>query len=381
MEEKKTLLLKSINDGRILQTSLLLKAGANVEETTKENQTPIIRTMFLDSPKIQVNLLKLLLRHGADVSAVDNQGRNAFLWGCYLGCEIAVKYLVSSCDINSLMIDGQDKYGYTSLHLAVLNGSLNIVVELVKQLKTFGMQSVFTLRNEKGIAPLTEAFGSGKYEIAKYLITEGNVSVDQLTNDILHRENFHLSWNGNNDVKSPPAMISGIIKNLSEEQDSTPSNVLKLLITNESFRTVALNNYKKQIDMRRNHTQRTTQSASQTAVRGRKTLTRTKSIKCMLPTMMNMYEEQHCVNYRPSSKNEFVPYSVLNNRLRTMTPKETNSRSPRNTLSSLPDINRLSRLTEPKFMRMSRSTSVQLPQMNSWASLRKRLKSNVFQEF
>eukprot|EP00794_Sanderia_malayensis_P009120 gene9119-10093_t len=381
MTESERLLLKSVSDGRILQTNLLIKSGANLEQMNKDNQTAIIRVMFVENPKIQISLLRLLLKHKVNVSAVDSQGRNAFSWACYHGCELAVNYLISKCDINSLAIDGKDKYGFSPLHLAVMNGNLNVVEDLVAHMKNFGMQSVFTLRNDKGITPLIEAFVNGKFDIAKHLITEGNVSVEEFTNDILHRDNSELHWRDKGN-STPHEVIIEIIKNVSTEQDLAPSEVLRLLITNETFRTVALKNYKRQIEVKKRGMKlraATNALTNQNVVR--RTLTRAKSIKCMLPTMMNMYEEQHCVNYRPSSKNEFVPYSALNNTLRMLAPKEPN-RSVRNTLSCLPDIRRMSnRLAEPSFTRMGRSTSVQLPQMNSWTSLRKKLKNNFLQEF
>ena len=178
-----------------------------------------------------------------------------------------------------------------------------------------------------------------------------------------------------------------------------PEDILQLLITNDSYRKVALNSYEKEHASSikaakykgvRNEAIRQAATApgrlrtdapntdDKTDLKRGNWAIKT-SIRGMLPTMMNMYEEQHSINYRSSCKKEFVPYSVLNGTLRTMTPANS-MRMSRNTLSTLPDLSRLNRLSEPKFTRMSRSTSVQLPQMHSWSMLRKKLGGSFIQE-
>ena len=396
-----TLLLRSITEGRFRQTELLLKVGNNIDQRDKKGQTGLIKAMALEHPRIRLNIVKLLIRNDADASLVDVKKRNAFMWACHYGRADEIKYMFANCDINTLQLDGQDVDENTPLLLAVKGGHLRVVIELINQLKGFGMQSVIILKNKEGVAPLTEAFRNGNFEMAKQLIIEGNAPIEDLTNHLLHRDAFDIEWMTGNMI-TPQEMMSKIIQNLSKEHDPQPTNILKLLITNESFRNIALKTHgilkleeKSDKKCTRNKAIVSLQEPPKTAPERQRDhgtefkelhARKQKSIKCMLPTIMNMYEEQHCQNYRPSSKNDFVPFSAMNKRLRTVTlssgrSNSTASRGSKNTLSDLPDFGRMSnRLSDGRFMRTKRSTSVQLPQLGSWTTLRNKLKNNLIHE-
>lgn len=392
-----TLLLRSITEGRFRQTELLLKVGNNVDERDKKGQTGLIKAMALENARTRLNIVKLLIRNDADASLVDVKNRNAFMWACHCGRADEMKYMLANCDINTLQIDGQDIDENTPLLLAVKGGHLTVVKELIKQLKALGMQSVIILKNKEGFAPLTEAFRNGNFEIAKQLIAEGNAPIEDLTNHLLHRETFDIEWMTGNMI-TPQEMMSRIIQNLSKEHDPQPTNILKLLITNESFRNIAFKAHgipkveEKSDRKRTKHKdivslQEPPKTAPERLRNHGSALQelqprKPKSIKCMLPTIMNMYEEQHCQNYRPSSKNDFVPFSAMNKRLHTVTfssgrSNSTASRGSKNTLSDLPDFSRMSnRLSDGRFMPTKRATSVQLPQLGSWTSLRNKLRNS-----
>ena len=379
-----TLLLKSISEGRLRQTGLLLKVGKDVNELDSERQTGLMKAMAINNAYVRMSMVKVILNYSADVTLVDLKKRNAFMWACYYGRADQIKFFASEFDVNTLQIDRQDKDGNTSLMLAVKQGHLETVIELVKVLKDSGMQSVLSMKNHVGLSPLMEAFRMGNFEIAKHLINEGKVSIDNLTNIVMYNDQFRLDWT----TRLPQEMMKHVVENLDDREDPHPSNILKLLITNDSFRTVALKSYnnEKKMKTEKGYQQpvpRTAPGKLQTGgQRPAKAEPKQKSIKGMLPTIMNLYEEQHSQNYRPASKNNFIPYSSVSRQLRSMASRtsSTTGRVTRSHLASLPDFSRFSRFSEGKFTRSNRSTSVQLPQLNSWSLLRRKLRSNFIND-
>lgn len=388
-----SLLLKSIKDGRLRQTGLLLKVGKDANEQDKDGENGLMKAMALKNAGVRLSLVKLLLRNKADVTSHDTKKRNAFMWACYHGRTEEIKYMTSACDVSSLQIDSQDDDGNTAVLLAVQKGHAKTVAELVRFLQESGMQSILQLKNNKGSSPLMVAFRNGNFEIAKCLITDGKVKIDELTYNVLYNENFKIGWS----KTAPQKLMKDIMKNLSEEYDPDPSNILKLLITNESFRNVALKvqkNKEKEKQSKTNILQvpRTAPAKlrrQRSEPRGqdfdyRKSYPPQNSIKRMLPTIMNMYEEQLCENYRPASKNNFIPYSSMSRQLQTMATTSRSStalkRNSKSNLGNLPDFGRLKRIPDTKFNRVSRSTSVQLPELNSWSLLRRKLRGNLIKD-
>jgi len=397
-----SLLLKSIQDGRVRQTGLLLKVGKDVNEQNRKGETGLMKAMALKNPQIRMNIIKMLIKSSADVSKCDSRRRNAFMWACYYGRIEEIKYMISTRDLYSLQVDNQDYNGNTALFYAASMGHTKLVSELVNYLHENDMQSVLSTENSYGITPLMEAFRNGDFETAKCLLNDGKVEIDDLTYNMLHNDDFEITWS----KKAPQKLMTEIIKNLSGELDPEPSNILRLLITNESFRNVALkirNGRGNQTERRQNKPSlKVPKTAPGRLPRGvsdkssfdnKKTISglrraetevrksSQKSIKGMLPTIMNMYEEQLSQNYRPASKNEFVPYASVSKQLKntstTTIVSTASTKVSKNTLGTLPDFSRMTKLLDPRFSRSSRSVSVQLPQMNSWSLLRKKLKSNL----
>lgn len=380
-----SLFLKSIKEGRIRQTGLLLKVGKDVNEQDTNGESGLMKTMILSNSQTRLNIVKMLLRNNADLSLTDAKKRTAFMWACFYGRTDEIKYMIAKRGASSLQIDNQDIDGNTAVLLAVKRGNLTTLRELVRYLQEIGMQSILSVKNNEGISPLMEAFRNGNFDIAKCLLNDGKVKIDDLTHNVLNNHDFKIYW-----LKATPQkLISHIIENLSEELDPDPSNILRLLITNDSFRNVA-------IKMQKNKDKKSLHLAPRTAPgrlqnrqvevekhrsEGREPYRRQKSIKGMLPIIMNIYEEQRCQNYRPSSKNDFIPYSTVSRQLKTITttPKASTT-TTKSSLLNLPDFGRFKRLSDPRNSRLSRSTSVQLPQVNSWSLLRNRLRTNLIND-
>ena len=392
------LLLKSIQDGRIRQTGLLLKVGKDVNEADGNGETGIMKAMVLKNSQIRMNIVKMLMKNNADISLIDNKKRNVFMWACYYGRINEIKYIIATCDLNTMQIDNQDYEGNTGIIYAVKKGHSKLVSELVNYLHEFKMQWILSLKNNNGFTPLMEAFRNGNFETAKCLLDDGKVKIDNLTYNVLHNEEFEVTW-----LKMrPQKLIKEIMKTLSDEDDPEPSNILRLLITNESFRNVALkireNKEKRNEDRAHKLITRVPNTApgrmqkkewkrhgcERQESEMRRTLPRQKSIKRMLPTIMNMYEDQLTQNYRPASKNQFVPYASMSRQLRTLSitsPTGTGiTRPSKSYIGNLPDFSKFNRLLDPRFSRASRSISVQLPQMNSWSLLRKKLRTNLIND-
>ncbi|KAH9500255.1 hypothetical protein Btru_077595 [Bulinus truncatus] len=92
-------------------------------------QTPLIASMFMGDKTVLVNTVRLLIRHGSDVNAQDEQGRSPLMLACMNKDRLDAVELLGknpNCDLNL-----KDRDGNTALHHAVDSGNSMAIRALV----------------------------------------------------------------------------------------------------------------------------------------------------------------------------------------------------------------------------------------------------------
>ena len=137
----------AICGGHFETLHFLLEHGACVDARDKQQCTPLI----VASQYGEIMCAHLLLRHGADAQAVDENGDSALHWVAYKGHYEFVRLLVNGTPAppwsdriqerqpllgesrnadGTFNIDLPDKQGQTPLHLAAVRGSVRVVLRL-----------------------------------------------------------------------------------------------------------------------------------------------------------------------------------------------------------------------------------------------------------
>ena len=163
-------LLKAVSAGRPHQASLLLDAGANVNQADDCKHTPLVRALFVDRPVVRQKLVKLLLRHGASPDTVDVTGRTALSWACMYGRMAEVSLILQ----HDPELNRQDDHGQTPLFYAVCSGNAATVKLVVDALIKYGLS--VDVANWKGTTPLLEASRLGHDVCASILIHQGRAN-------------------------------------------------------------------------------------------------------------------------------------------------------------------------------------------------------------
>lgn len=139
---------------------LLIKHGADVNHGTKQQST-LLRVACYDN---KINIVRLLIENGADVNKANNFNNTPLMLVAYLGnYEIAQVLVENGADINAQALCGE-----TALHFAAQQGNL----EIVKYLLSLNAQF---LTDKNGLTPLLEAARHGQEDVVKELISIPNL--------------------------------------------------------------------------------------------------------------------------------------------------------------------------------------------------------------
>lgn len=151
-----------IDDVELVQE--LLAHGADVQ--AKVDGYDILSAAVLAPHKQNTNIemIKLLLRAGANPNQSSENGRTALYWAVYGNENELVRLL-----LNSGAIEAQHEDGYTSLHASAESGNQ----EIVELLLGAGGKSALNKFNELSRTPLMLAVEKEHFEIARKLIEAG----------------------------------------------------------------------------------------------------------------------------------------------------------------------------------------------------------------
>ena len=160
-----------LDEGRFDVARLLVERGADVNIPDKNHETPL----HLASFHLDLELVQLLLDHGANVNAENNRGQTSldrvFEFKCYSDQDdsgVAQLLMERGADVNA-----RDKDHETLLHLASSRQDLELVAELLFH----GANP--DAKDNKGKSPLHRAvepkyyFDEGRFGVAQLLVERG----------------------------------------------------------------------------------------------------------------------------------------------------------------------------------------------------------------
>src|SRR5262249_862512 len=114
--------------------------------------------------KGQGEVVRLLLRRGANVDAADSDGWTALMWACRGGhLDIAETLLARGADISRTIVDKRAN----ALHLAAQNGHLAAVRALIPH------GAAVDAIEARGATPLHLAVNGGRAEVVQFLLDHG----------------------------------------------------------------------------------------------------------------------------------------------------------------------------------------------------------------
>ncbi|KAM3960417.1 LOW QUALITY PROTEIN: protein fem-1 homolog CG6966-like [Aphomia sociella] len=142
--------------GHLPLVKLLVRAGANVNSTTRTHSTPL-RAACFDG---HYDIVKFLVENGADIEIANRHGHTCLMIACYKGHIRIAKYLLSlNADVNRKSVKGN-----TALHDCAESGSLHILKMLIGHGATMDVDSY-------GMTPLLAASVTGHTHIVEHLIS------------------------------------------------------------------------------------------------------------------------------------------------------------------------------------------------------------------
>ncbi|XP_059475584.1 uncharacterized protein LOC132196750 [Neocloeon triangulifer] len=152
----------------------LLNSGDIKKRDTNGNTLLLLAARFSSK-----EICKIFVENGADLSAEDNDGDDAFHLACFEEKLENAKYLLG---LNGFSVEKKGRYGRTALHWAACKGH----VAVAEFLLSIGVN--VTARDDNNDTPLTLAAQLSSEEMCRFLVENGAdlSAVNKFGNDALH---------------------------------------------------------------------------------------------------------------------------------------------------------------------------------------------------
>ncbi|KAI8514592.1 Unconventional myosin-XVI [Branchiostoma belcheri] len=151
---------RAVREGDVQTVRRELQAGRDVNQGSNGDD---MTALHVASWYGQTGVVKLLIQHGADVGARDEDGETALHWASRNGQTGVVKLLIQ----HGADVGARDKYGRTALHLASLYGQTGVAELLIQH------GADVRASNEDGMTALHLASGNGQTGVVELLIKHG----------------------------------------------------------------------------------------------------------------------------------------------------------------------------------------------------------------
>ncbi|XP_072032164.1 uncharacterized protein [Amphiura filiformis] len=165
-----------------------------VNTRDQHGKTSLIRSIQIPDEASQHKVVRMLLKHGANVNLKDNVGRTALSYACELKCNDVIKELVK----NNVDPNLEDNNGNTPLVYCAQVGNHEAVTILAKCFRRLGLE--VDKYNADGMTALTIAAKNGHLECARVLVNQAKASVYR--RDTV-RNMTSLDWAREGGCKSP----------------------------------------------------------------------------------------------------------------------------------------------------------------------------------
>ncbi|KAI9733140.1 MAG: hypothetical protein M1834_003687 [Cirrosporium novae-zelandiae] len=154
-----TCLHYAVRSGNLAVCKMLLRHSVNVNARDKDGKTALHK--IFEWPNAQVDMVRLLLDNRADPNVQDKDSQAPLYRACLVGnVEGAQMLLKYGADID----DGENIFGRTALHGAIVAKSLGLVKMLIEK------RANLSIRDKQERDPIAEAVHDGNNEILSYLL-------------------------------------------------------------------------------------------------------------------------------------------------------------------------------------------------------------------
>ena len=154
-----TVLMRAAKHGHAEVAGLLLEHGADINAKDNEGWTALMGAAW----RGHAEMINFLLEHGADIDAKDNEGWTALMKAAWKGYAEAAKILLK----HSTGVNAQDNAGWTALMGASKEGRSEIAEALIQ----YGAD--VNIASNNGITALIEAAGGGRTQVVEILLEHG----------------------------------------------------------------------------------------------------------------------------------------------------------------------------------------------------------------
>ena len=152
-----------------------MSLGVDVDKKDPHGRTPMMVATTMEPEEFGLKLMKMCIKHNANVNEQDKHGRSVLGYTCINGREKMAKCLLqSSC--HDLVKNLPDENGDIPLNLAAAYGHDVIVKGLIKSLLKDGLP--VDVRNKQGCTALILAAKHGHYKCAQVLLEDGSASAN-----------------------------------------------------------------------------------------------------------------------------------------------------------------------------------------------------------
>jgi ankyrin repeat protein len=158
-ETGETALFWALRERRSLLVKMLLQRGAIVTLKDRTGETPLHEAVNSD-----VETVEQLLKKGADINAVSNDGTSPLIAAAKVGEKEVVRRLLA---VAGVKVSAGDSDSWTALHFAVNRGDSDIVTLLLEA------GANVNATTSEGITPLKLAKDKGYPQIEEILVTAG----------------------------------------------------------------------------------------------------------------------------------------------------------------------------------------------------------------
>jgi serine/threonine-protein phosphatase 6 regulatory ankyrin repeat subunit B len=153
---------------RLLENEQYLR---HIDDIDCDGRTPLVQAS-IDG---YVEIVQILISHGADVNKTSRYGGAPLHYACDGGHLDTVKELIK----NGARINGKNGNGETSLHIASADGHSDIVLELFRSAERSNL-SIASLVNDRGFdgwTPLHLASKYGHVDVIQLLLVYADISI------------------------------------------------------------------------------------------------------------------------------------------------------------------------------------------------------------
>lgn len=167
--KKTNVLIRAIRHESPREVRCLLKKHCDPNAPVGDNYVyPLTAACYVRNKRNRLNIIQVLLRHGADPSLPDAHGRNSVMHACALSLRDEVELLVKDCDFE---LNAVDSGGDTALHWCAKAGDPDTLSVLLREMQRYRLD--INIHNNIDLTPLSLALMHRHHLCAKILHEAG----------------------------------------------------------------------------------------------------------------------------------------------------------------------------------------------------------------